>query len=417
MAVGLVVGIVGAIIGALVLAAIVGICCYKKIRRKQLKAMSEEEESDSKMRLEEREPSSYFVGYTNNTMTNGSNRMGNKRYYPDGSGYRTEQNTITLGSSKGDVGYYSDSKKYPSDNDNENIDYRTGEKGPPSKRPQTINNLPSSPKSSSAFHYNPPEAPQDNATEDSQPKSPILAALHSNPKFKKSFRSNEADAEERVKRISSSSLSDSSRVGVSMSPRGKDNAPALPAVPIAPKSPASKRQAHASIKRALRTLSASSDEIEAINKGQEGDRNIRLIRDEDEPSSPTEVVPIKTKDPRSYEKKNNTQHTLKPQRGRSPQEKRKKSEKYSQNDRGTKEQSAQGYVQKEQKDFGSIGRRGKKSPRLNSKGFGRRNKSENDLVNRAGTPTSNYSRDDLESLARTYNSVMYLVLYFKTNTT
>ncbi|KAL5014545.1 hypothetical protein ScPMuIL_008815 [Solemya velum] len=408
MAVGLVVGIVGAIIGALVLAAIVGICCYKKIRRKQLRAMAEEEDSDSKVRLEEREPSSYFTGYTNNTMTNsnsngkfGNSRMGNKRYYPDGSGYRTEQSSVTQGSSKGDVGYYSDSKKYASDNDNENVDYRTGQKGSPSKRPQTINNLPSSPKSSSAFHYNASELPEnieENITDDSQPKSPFLAALHSNAKFRKSFKSTEAEAEERVKRISSSSLSESSRIGVSMSPRGKDNAPALPAVPVAPKSPTTKRQAHASIKRAPRTLSASSDEIEAISKGQEGDRNIRLIQDNDEPSSPVEMVPIKTRDPRSYEKKSNTQHTLKPQKGRSPQEKRKKNEKSSQNEKGTKEQSSQGYVQKEQKDFGSIGRRGKKSPRLNSKGFGRRNKSENDLVDRAGTPTSTYSRDNLESL-------------------
>ncbi|XP_041349872.1 serine/arginine repetitive matrix protein 2-like [Gigantopelta aegis] len=319
IAVGLIVGITGGVIFFLVMLAIIGICCYKKKKEHNRQKASYE----YKMRLDEPEMSTTSYGYANEVTSNGG----------------------VQGNYDGDETPKSDKRLLMNDSYPENS---VAEKTSP-----LIGSYATSPKKSETFKYNQPlrqsgGARRDNAinekkikrtgTDDEQdsdiPKSPILAALHGNPRFRASFAANEAEAEERRRRISSNASDDHeaySESGASSSGLVNKTPPAPP-LPSAPKSPRGKRSAFASIKRTPRP-SSSGSEIEHLQRrynSEDGDEEIRVLHDSDEPPSPGEMVPIRIHNPQAAANLKPTSHTLRPNRGKSPQNKRKDAELYDQ---------------------------------------------------------------------------------------
>ena len=306
IAVGLVVGITGGVIFLLVMMAIIGVCCYKKKKEHDRMMASYE----YKARLDEPEMSTTSYGYANEVTSNGG--VGNY----DGDDTPKSQKRLLM--------------------NNACPESPVAEKTSP-----LIASYATSPKKSENFRYNQPlrqsgGARRDNAinekkinvtgTDDEQeteiPKSPILAALQGNSRFRASFAANEAEAEERRKRISSYTSDDHSESGVSMA--GQVNK--APPLPSAPKSPATKRSAFASIKRAPRP-SSSGSEIEHLQRrydSDEGDEDIRVLRDGEDQPSPSEMVPIRLHDPQADTKPSS--HTLRPTRGKSPQNKKRDAE-------------------------------------------------------------------------------------------
>ena len=182
----------------------------------------------------------------------------------------------------------------------------------------------------------PREENSGNQTRNLPPKSPILSALHSNPRFRASFHATEQEAEERIRRISGGHDDAGHESDVSMTetwnttfdtnfdddPRPPQHTfvkpPTLPPVPKSPKSPL-RREKTASIHRTPRPTSTSS-EIEQL-QGGEGDKEEAGNSGSPEgegPPSPSEVVAIRVQDPHSpsIKRKADTQHTLRPDRGK-----------------------------------------------------------------------------------------------------
>ncbi|KAK6175759.1 hypothetical protein SNE40_014152 [Patella caerulea] len=223
------------------------------------------------------------------------------------------------------------------------------------------------------------------------PKSPILDALQNNPKFLKNFTQNETDADERANRISGfTSESIGSQSSVESPPP-----PLLPPAKKVSKSPKPLRH-HASIRRAYRQ-SSSNDEIGSTSADEYDDKNIKLICDNTDPPSPSEVIPIKVTDPRVVESK--PKHTLRPNRGKSLQDKR------------TQVKNKDAFVKNVQAPPQSGFQRSNsqcklsaKSPRIgrSSRGSDGQDLDDFDSFSRPGTPTSvmsraNYRDEDTES--------------------
>ncbi|XP_067684139.1 uncharacterized protein [Haliotis asinina] len=402
MAVGMVVGIVGGIVAFLVFLAILGVCCYR--RKRQI-----EREEEYKQNLENHSSTTY--GYDNDGRngdatyndTPGSNK---KLLLSENDEYVNKRG-------------YKDNYKVDNEADGSNS---SGERKAP-----LIESYSMSPKKSMSFDYD--DVPKGNVPKKEEPasdgpKSPILSALHSNAKFRATFASTEAEADERAKRISSyssgqDSVTETSSVDeqVATNSRTKKNTdntqkkgiPPAPPLPFVPKSPERKRSAFASIRRAPRP-SSSSEEIQQIERGDLDDRDIRVIRDREDPPSPSEVVAIKVSDPHQTKPKHDTQHTLRPNRGKSPKEKRKQSE------TGVKHPKHDAYDEESLAPESEKGRRpaggfqknsglrksSRKSPRI-----GRASRpstgsilDDNESIGRPETPTSQISRfrdDDLDS--------------------
>lgn len=379
LSVGAIVGIVGGIIIFIILIFLIIICCCCKHKTKA------NDDKDAKVRLEEGDASNYSVGYTN----------------------ETDRNGISTGTPA----------KLNGRNGKLKLNLRNDDSDDDIKKPPIIN-FPVSPKAATTGNYTSIESPDKDV-----PKSPMLAALHQNSKFRAVYEQTEAEAEERSKRISSGSSivppsSPGSPTSITSIP------PPLPTAPLTPKSARkAKGQNHASIRRAPRP-SSSAEEISNIGKYAEdiADQEMQLIDDSAAQHSPPPVmVPIKVNDPHTVDMK--PKHTLKPQRGRSPEEQRKKTDSptvakremesapaskktgmYKQNTKPPKPTFG------DSTGLGSLRKRGHKSPRLGSN----RNRSgsqpelDTDQSSRPGTPTSMVSRmsrtDDLDAFSREYLS-------------
>ncbi|KAK3582024.1 hypothetical protein CHS0354_000265 [Potamilus streckersoni] len=386
VATGLVIGIVGGILGLIAIVAVVGCCCFRKYRNSRAHNYHEKE---AKAKLDENDISSY-VGYTNESY---------KKAPSNGKldGTPSSHRKLLLAPS--------DSSEDKSDlsNGNKNMNRALPLPDSSSRSPTTKKGLNFVEKREQNFSERPVDV--------DRPKNPMLNALRENKKFKETFKSTEDDAEKRARSFSSGSRSSLDKLGPA--PSVPDSLqedtlgqPKLPVVAILPKS--QKNPKTAMIRR--RPTSTSSEELGRLSKSAEDmdDPDIKVVRD-DTPPSPTEVVPIQVKDPNKG--KTNTQHTLKPDRGRSPNVRKKSQgmdvdspqvgrDRIHSTDRVLNERD-----RVEKSDAYSSGRYNKRTNRSksssSSKGFGhRRNRSKSvEDPYRPNTPTFSIgSVEDLESL-------------------
>lgn len=376
VAVGLVVGIVGGVFVVLILIAIFGTCCYKHTQKLKRRHPGYYDHENQKTKLEEREPSHVSVGCTNS-----SGSMNGLTYPKHESSPRAKTKLLH----QNDYSVSNNSRP-------KTLNLKGEDKKP--LPPPNIENFAGSPKKSvNAFDFD-DDDPYDKLDDDKKkpkaPKSPFLDALHKNPKFKATFDTTETEAEERRRKISSSSMSQ----GVNASDASLDSAatpPKLPAVPTVPKSPGSK-QKHASIRgRVPRPVSSSEEELQG-----------QRAKTSDE--SEGERRPSRTEEGQdSKQNKPDTRHTLRPERGKKDKGKSSKDKKLSELPDAI---TRIGNFEKNPSIRSSKGsRKSNKSPRLGAKnasrGFGhRRNRGDETDGSRPGTPTSVMDREDLESLPR-----------------
>ena len=373
---GLVAGIVCAIFGAIIILAIIGVCCHrhaKKVKRSMYY------NSETKVPLDDMEilPNGYNSAARNDYESSPRSKM-----------------------------------KLLSENDGSQSSGRTNSDRPQTlsirntgRPPPQIGKMDASPTKSRGFDYereddkDPYDVMDGDPEEPRPPKSPFMAALHSNSRFRKSFEENERDAETRRKRISSSSMEQSQDSNTS----GEITPPPLPSVPVS-RSPGTKKKNHASIRRAPRPVSSSSEDPIGKSGEETDDPNIRVIRDSNDSPSSTEVIPIKVQNPT----KSDTRHTLRPNRGKKssepPQETRSKNrlrdiDAESQSSRRNETPPRAGQFQKYEDGIRSS-KRSNKSPKAAAKGLGHRRRGEEN--SRPTTPTSMAYDDDLESLPRKF---------------
>lgn len=352
VAVGLVVGIVVGIIVFLIFIAIVGVCCYRKKKEQYLAGRHP---GDHKADLTGNGISPAHSYGVDNAARNGTSvphrgREGND-YYDDSPRMKKKLLISQMNPSE-----YRDQSESESD----------------SKEPYVLRKYDGSPTKSAAVRYeeeNPGRGPRQqqgsaqmrsgrgppeeskarreennrNQNQNLPPKSPILSALHNNPRFRASFHAAEGEAEERARRINGGGEEHRHDLDASMTetwnttfdtnfdddPRPPQGSivkpPVLPPVPKSPKSPL-RRENTASIRRNPRP-SSSSSEIEQL---EGGGGEVSMNPDGDGPPSPSEIVAIRVNDPHSpsTKRKADTQHTLRPDRsrgGKGAQEKRNKS--------------------------------------------------------------------------------------------
>jgi hypothetical protein len=373
VAVGLVVGIVGGIIGFLVFISIVIVCCWRRHRQDPGRPVS-----DFKADLTKTVPPSDSYGLDNNghkgaspprqdsdDYFNASPRMKKQllsqhdnRDFSDTESesrdqdiYRKYEQSPTR-RPPADMNFenerrYGNDRRFDNDrryddhrrdNDRrfddrrfENKLYDDNRRNDDDRRPDGVqmrNNAPPAPKPPP-----PIAAPRQNTL---PPKSPVLSALHNNPRFRASFHANEEEAEERAKRISGDfggggGRDDGNESDASMTmtwnttfdtnfdddprpPAGGYKPPTLPPVPRSPTRPRRNKNT-ASIRRDPRP-SSSSSEIEQIENGE---GRVSMNPQGSEPPAPRgEVIPIRVQDPNASppaKRKTDTQHTLRPDRG------------------------------------------------------------------------------------------------------
>ncbi|XP_055958077.1 uncharacterized protein LOC130013510 isoform X2 [Patella vulgata] len=349
----LVAGIVAGVIFFLVILAVICICCYRK--RQHIK----QGQGEYKVSLDEEQGNNSY-SYSNEVLRNGN--TSNKEFESPVSqkkllSNRNDKNTPLI-----------DSNKYVADD----IVFKFDELHKSNER---------------SVKDNPDKHPK-------LPKSPILDALQNNAKFRKNFTQNETDADERANRISgftSESVGSQSSV----------ESPPPPLLPPAKKVSKSQKplRHHASIRRAYRQ-SSSNEEIGSISADEYDDKNIKLICDNTDPPSPSEVIPIKVTDPRVVVSK--PKHTLRPNRGKSLQDKRTQVK--------NKDAFVSEYVHAPPQSVfqrsNSQCKLSAKSPRIgrSSKGSDGQDLDDFDSFSRPGTPTSVMSRgiyrdEDTESFS------------------
>ena len=295
-AVGMVIGIVGGVFGFIIIVSIIGICCFRKYRVRGPTKSPYMYDSSSKTKLDENQ-SHMSVGYANENL-HGSPMSKRKLLAPSDSS--------------------DDRSEHGSGNRAKMSTYRNNGKmnnfpPPPDLKDAAI--IPSGiayDKTQDNFEKLGTGKHEEHGVDVAQPRNPMLNALKSNSKFRNTYEQTEKEAEERVKRISSSSSIEI--LGVAPTPPDSNENLSRPKLPPVPKSPTSKmRQKTAKIGRIPRSNSFSSDELKKLEKGAEesdNDPNIKVMQDSSTASS-TEIVPVKVKE---KPKKADTSHTLKPDR-------------------------------------------------------------------------------------------------------
>ncbi|XP_045166186.2 serine/arginine repetitive matrix protein 1-like [Mercenaria mercenaria] len=277
IAVGLVIGIVGSIFGVIFIASCVGICCFRKYRARRRPFIFEHKTRENF----DETSNSVSVGYTNESMR-GSPASKKKLLAPSDSS-----------DEKGDT---HKRNGYPGNGRSQN----TGNipAPPPAPRPDILMNT----GNRNDFRSRNAEAMNEKPSE-SQQNNPMLSALHSNPKFRNSFKENERDANERAKRISSTSSFE--RFGQAPSPPSSQENVSRPSVEPVPlsRSPKRDKQKRAGIGRQPRTPSFSSDELGQIERGRMNDGNSTASSSE---------APISKAE--GEKKKADTTHSLRPDR-------------------------------------------------------------------------------------------------------
>ena len=226
-------------------------------------------------------------------------------------------------------------------------------------------------------YYNMDEEKIEQPNRPKTPVTPILSALQSNAKFRKSYSENERDAEERAKRISYSTSNDSIN----------NERPPLPKVPESSKRPVNLKK-NRSMRKATRP-----DSFIDYSSSTQGSEEM-----EDDRGRNREVV-------------EKPKHTLRPNRKKSPEQDRRQGNRARDprlDDLRDDEDERVGLFVKQGSTRSSArsSKRSQKSPRLGkgSKGFGhRRSNSRGDDAISVG------SRTDLESLPRKLTLISMLV--------
>lgn len=215
--IGIIVGVVCGIIVIILIIAITGHCYYKSMRKKHTGKY------DENGPLDDCEQSS--IGYINDGVKNGGIIKNNNS---------PKNNDRSLLSPDDEVKQFYD---YTKENKKHTV--------------PNINILANSSTKSTDFDNDPARMGQMNSN--ATPKSPVLSALHNSPKFQASFKSTEAEAEERAKRFSQGSTSPSTP-------------PPLPTVPTSSQMQCSQTNTnHAGIRRVPKS-SASSEDLEHLEK-------------------------------------------------------------------------------------------------------------------------------------------------------
>ena len=315
IAVGLIIGIVGGVFGLIFIVACVGVCCFRKYRVRGSAGRSPYlyDKNNSKVPLDE-SASHVSVGYTNDGIRSGSPASKKKllAHSSDSSGNSSEHNS------------QHNSRPYTL-----NLHKSNNKSTPPAAPPPpALSSYEMSPKSGNqllddrngrdryenVFKFDNADkrkVTNEKAVDvDSKQKNPIVNALNSSSKFRNNMSANNRDAEERAKRISSTS----SLEGLGPAPTppsSQDDLSRPPRLPPVPKAKASPKSQHAVIKRAPRPTSVSSDELAQIEKGRAaGNNGGRRFRD-DSSSSQSDVLSLTLADTK---KKIDTTHSLKPDR-------------------------------------------------------------------------------------------------------
>ncbi|XP_060589999.1 serine/arginine repetitive matrix protein 1-like isoform X2 [Ruditapes philippinarum] len=277
VAVGMVIGIVGSIFGVILIASCVGICCFRKYRANRQPFIMHKSREEF-----ENQSNSVSVGYTNESMK-GSPMSKKKLLAPsDSSDEKTDSSR-----KNGHTGF------------GRNKSSSDIPVAPPPPRPDILMNT----GNKSDFRGNNYEPNKEKTTEGRQNNS-VLNALHSNPKFRNSFKENERDATERAKRISSTSSFE--RFGNAPTPPSSQeniSRPSMQPVPASRSPKREKKQKLAAIGRQPRSSSFSSDELGEIDR--------RRMNDDNSTASSTEVAVPKSG---GEKKKTDTTHSLRPDR-------------------------------------------------------------------------------------------------------
>ncbi|XP_059162996.1 serine/arginine repetitive matrix protein 5-like [Physella acuta] len=271
--IGMIVGIVAGIIVVIVVTIIICVCCYKKYRNKEAETVPDyKKEVPSKTIYENNSLRSGTLASSpgsekkllgkdqqDNLESGAKPRSALDRFGPPpGQNQRSNQNyeNRNFGRNRADFqeNKVDETKKIEPvmrrDIKREPVSTRQGPPPPP-----PIANLPGSrsPSTSSTENQLPP------------PKTGVLAALHNNPKFRKSFHENERDADERVKRVSQSiSTTSSSSINSAGAPLSKPKLPPLPT--SATRSPSPEKRGHVAAIHRARPSSSSSDTTQIDDK-------------------------------------------------------------------------------------------------------------------------------------------------------
>lgn len=376
--VGLIVGAVVGVCAFLFLICIIGICMHKKIQRAKANEALFANQTKEQLEADDFSPNR-SVGFTNQLSANGepspmaktrllNGHEENGQYSPNSNRRANRPDTLNIKNIN--------SKPVPSARDGL-VQSRPGNKDYQDDGDDT--------------YYNLDEDKIETPNRPKTPVTPILSALQSNAKFRKSFSENERDAEDRAQRISYSSND-------SINQR-----PALPKVPIAsglPRLPSPTRTAKVnksmSMRKATRPHSFGDLSNSSATPPSEG-------TDEDrERKQDTNVKP---------------KHTLRPNHKQSPEQDRKQNNKKLNLTNKAKDQRLNdlqnddeneriGMFTKQSSVRGSKG--GRKSPRLgkNSKGFSHRR-----TGSRGDDAISIGSKTDLESLPPLQRSSSRTSLY------
>lgn len=330
VAVGMIVGVVGGVFGLILVVACVGICCFRKYRISGSAAKSPYLYDNSKVPYEETS-SHNSVGYTNDGVKSGSPMARKKLLHhssssSDRSDHNTRPNTLNL--------YQKNNGRFTRGETNN----RTVPPAPPPYKSSEVKPTSGNVLDERGMKGNVPKVensldPTKSAIQkvdlDSKSKNPVLNALNSNAKFRKSMELNDKDAEERAKRISSGS----SLEGLGQAPTppsSQDDLNRPPKLPSVPKVQQSPRSKHAVIKRTPRPTSISSDELVQIEKGRtksDGDPGNRIIRNYSS-SSQSESTSVSASDT-ATKKRFDTTHSLKPDRSKGPKGRKKQTQSVS----------------------------------------------------------------------------------------
>ncbi|CAC5415872.1 unnamed protein product [Mytilus coruscus] len=351
--VGIIVGTVVGICVFLLLICIIGVCMHKKMRQAKMNEAMYATQDKGRLELDIT-PNKNF-GYTNSYNENGEASPAARTKLLNG---------------------YDENRRL---NRPDTLNIRSAYTKPvPAKDPrvQTINKDYQDDGDDTYYNMDEDKIIQPNRPK--TPVTPILSALQSNPKFRKSYTENERDAEDRAKRISYSTSNDSI-----------NQRPPLPKVPDS-----NTRQVNLKKNQSMRKATRPDSYVDWSSSTQGSEE----MEDERAQNKETTERP---------------KHTLRPNRKRSPEQDRKQTNKMKDpriNDLRDDEDERIGLFQKQSSTRSSArsSKRSQRSPRLGkgSKGFGHRR-----TGSRGDDAISIGSRTDLESLPPLQRSSSKTSLY------
>ena len=300
-AVGLIIGVVGGVFTLIIIFLCVGICCFRKYRAR---GGGSTQVPWKKTPIEyDEERNSVSMGHTNESM-NGSPFAKKKLLsHSDSNGEeKADHNRVRMPNLRNSNSIDLNGN---GNNSRGGLNGRgTNFAAPPPPPPYApAPNFYLSGQSGGSSDENRSGLQERGIDVDTSSRNDMFSALRKNPKFRNSFKQNEKEAEDRAKRISSSSSFDQ----MGLAPAPPISKPSLPPVP---KSPKGRKSKTAGINKFQRSTSLTEEEVAKLENGEAKRKN--NSRHQDSSTSSSEVVAITSK---SEEKpKQDTRHGLKPDR-------------------------------------------------------------------------------------------------------